>query len=53
MTKNEFIQKVVDKFEIKDLNIEKLSSQLDVYKEFLQNENAKMNLTRLDKDELI
>lgn len=53
MTKNEFIKKVIDKFGITKLDIDKLSKQLDVYKDFLQAKNAEMNLTRLDKDDII
>lgn len=53
MTKQEFIKKVVDKFGISNLDTEKLSKQLDVYKDFLQQQNAQMNLTRLDKDDII
>lgn len=53
MTKIEFINKVVESFGITKLDKEKLSKQLDVYKDFLQQQNAKMNLTRLDKDDVI
>ncbi|MCQ2748347.1 MAG: hypothetical protein MJ223_03980 [Mycoplasmoidaceae bacterium] len=53
MTKQEFIKKVIDKFEMPNLDVDKLSKQLDIYKDFLQQENAKTNLTRLGKDEII
>lgn len=53
MTKNEFVKKVIEKFGITKLDTKKLSEQLDVYKDFLQSQNAKMNLTRLDKDDII
>ena len=53
MTKNEFIKKVVDQFEISNLDLDKLSNQLDSYKSFLKEKNAEMNLTRLDKDDII
>ncbi|MCQ2956834.1 MAG: hypothetical protein MJ233_03175 [Mycoplasmoidaceae bacterium] len=53
MTKTEFIDKVIKTFEITNLDKNKLSKQLDAYKAFLQEQNAKMNLTRLDKDDVI
>ncbi len=53
MTKNEFIDKTIKMFEISNINKDKLSNQLDAYKSFLQEQNAKMNLTRLDKDDVI
>lgn len=53
MTKNQFIDKVIEKFGITNLDKNKLSNQLDVYKDFLQEQNAKMNLTRLDGDDII
>ncbi|MBQ0045802.1 MAG: 16S rRNA (guanine(527)-N(7))-methyltransferase RsmG [Mycoplasma sp.] len=53
MTKQEFIKNVLDKFEISNLDKNKLSEQLDIYKTFLQEQNAQVNLTRLDKDDII
>lgn len=53
MTKTQFIENVIKEFGITNLDKNKLSSQLDVYKTFLQEQNAKMNLTRLDKDDVI
>ncbi|XQP55195.1 MAG: 16S rRNA (guanine(527)-N(7))-methyltransferase RsmG [Mycoplasmoidaceae bacterium] len=53
MTKIEFIDKVINEFGITNLDKNKLSNQLDAYKAFLQEQNAKMNLTRLDKDDVI
>lgn len=53
MTKTQFIDKVIESFEIKDFNKDKVSKQLDVYKDFLQKQNAVMNLTRLDGDDVI
>ncbi|XQP55493.1 MAG: 16S rRNA (guanine(527)-N(7))-methyltransferase RsmG [Mycoplasmoidaceae bacterium] len=52
MTKQEFIKNVLDQFET-NCDQQKLSRQLDVYKDFLQGQNAKMNLTRLDSDDVI
>ncbi len=53
MTKTEFINKTLDLFAIKNCNKEKLSMQLDAYKDFLQTQNLTMNLTRLDSDDII
>lgn len=53
MTKQEFIKNVLDKFEISNLDINKLNNQFDIYKSFLQQQNAMVNLTRLDKDDII
>ena len=53
MTKKEFIEKVIDKFGYSNLDIKKLESQFETYKSFLQETNSKLNLTRLDKDEII
>lgn len=53
MTKTEFINKTLERFAIKDCNKEKLSKQLDAYKDFLQTQNLTMNLTRLDSDDII
>lgn len=53
MTKQEFIKNVIDKFELTNCNEQKISQQLDLYKDFLQKTNAELNLTRLDKDDII
>ena len=53
MTKNEFINKTLELFAINDCNKDRLSKQLDAYKDFLQTQNLTMNLTRLDDDEII
>lgn len=53
MTKIQFINNVIDKFELTNCDRDKISKQLDVYKTFLQEQNTKMNLTRLDKDDII
>ncbi|MCQ3907332.1 MAG: hypothetical protein MJ219_00810 [Mycoplasmoidaceae bacterium] len=53
MTKTEFIKKVVDAFELSNCDQDKISKQLDVYKDFLQQQNQVMNLTRLDGDDVI
>lgn len=53
MTKTEFINKVIEKFAIKNCNKDRLSKQLDDYKNFLQTQNLTMNLTRLDDDKII
>ena len=53
MTKTEFINKVVALFELENCNKDKISKQLDVYKDFLQQQNTVMNLTRLDGDDVI
>lgn len=53
MNKNQFIQNVKEEFSLTDINETKISEQLEVYKTFLQEQNAKMNLTRLDKDDVI
>lgn len=53
MTKNEFINKTLELFAINDCNKDRLSKQLDAYKDFLQTQNLTMNLTRLDDDKII
>ena len=53
MTKTQFIDKVIAKFGLANCDKDKISKQLDVYKSFLQEQNAKMNLTRLDGDDII
>lgn len=53
MTKTQFIDKVIAKFGLTNCDKDKISKQLDVYKSFLQEQNAKMNLTRLDGDDII
>lgn len=53
MTKNEFINKVIQKFELTNVDVDKISGQLDAYKEYLQAQNKITNLTRLDKDDII
>ena len=53
MTKQEFINNVIEMFDIKDINKDKLSKQLDIYKDYLQETNKHLNLTRLDKDDVI
>jgi len=53
MTKEQFIDKVVDKFELKDFDKGRVSVLLDTYKAFLQEQNKITNLTRLDKDDII
>ena len=53
MTKQEFINKTLIELKIDNANQDRLSSQLDIYKTFLQEQNAITNLTRLDKEEMI
>lgn len=53
MTKTEFINKTIELFAIEICNKEKISNQLDAYKDFLQTQNLTMNLTRLDSDDII
>lgn len=53
MNKNEFIDKTLKLFKIKNFNISFLDWQLEIYKNFLQQQNKYMNLTRLDDEKNI
>jgi len=53
MNKQEFIKKVIERFQIAKVDVEYVSEQLETYKNFLQTQNKAINLTRLDKDEII
>jgi 16S rRNA G527 N7-methylase RsmG len=53
MNKNEFIDKTLKLFKIKNFNISFLNQQLEIYKNFLQQQNKYINLTRLDDEKNI